>query len=177
MISIIISGMITIFVLPFENLSNIVVRIFSGIYAIPSLALFALLIPILGIGNINAIFVLVLYNQFLLLRNFIVGLKNIPYDVINAGIGLGYNDKQLFINIKLPLAMPMILSGIQLSFVSSIGIATIASVIGAHGLGDILFDGLRTHNNYKLMTGIILSATLAISVNALFNFLKRKTFY
>jgi osmoprotectant transport system permease protein len=172
--SLLIAAPLSVLIFQRKSLSGILTRLFGAIYSIPSLALFALLIPVLGIGSLNAIFVLVLYNQFLLLRNFTVGLRASPPKLIEAARGLGMTHPMILLKVRLPIAAPMIISGIQLSLISTIGIATIATVIGAHGLGDILFQGLRTHNANKLIVGMVLAAGLAIITNIIFTVVLRR---
>ncbi|MDR0557888.1 MAG: ABC transporter permease [Treponema sp.] len=145
---------------------RIALRIAGIIYTIPSLALFALLIPVLGLGMRTAVFALVLYNQFLLLRNIFAGFNATPQPVIEAGYGMGMTWLQIIVLVKLPLSLPMIIAGIRLAVVSTIGIGTIAAVINAGGVGSILFDGLRTNNAVKIMWGTALCALLAVSANA-----------
>ncbi len=161
LISIVLAFVITVLIMKSEIITNIVIQIFSTIYSIPSLALFAMLIPVMGIGKNTAILVLVLYNQYLLLRNIMAGLKGIDKSIIEAAEGMGMNEWQILYKIKLPLAMPVIMAGIHLAVISTIGIATIAATINAGGIGTILFDGLRTMNTYKIIWGTILCAGIA----------------
>jgi osmoprotectant transport system permease protein len=141
-------------------------RIAGAVYAIPSLALFALLIPVLGLGMGTAVFVLVLYNQFLLLRNILAGFNAVPPPLIEAGYGMGMTWLQIVTLLKLPLSLPVIIAGVRLAVVSTIGIGTIAAVINAGGIGSILFDGLRTNNAVKIAWGALLCALLALGANA-----------
>lgn len=166
-ISIILAFTITILIMKSEIITNAVIQIFSMIYSIPSLALFALLIPVMGIGRNTAILVMVLYNQFLLLRNNIAGIKGVDKSIIEAAVGMGMNEYQILYKIKLPLALPVIMAGIHLAVISTIGIATIAATIHAGGIGTILFDGLRTMNTYKIIWGTILCAGIAWLANIL----------
>jgi len=161
LISIILAAIITILIQKSELITNFVIQIFSVVYSIPSLALFAMLIPVMGIGRKTAILVLVLYNQFLLLRNNIAGLKGVDNAIVEAAVGMGMTAWQVLYKVKLPLALPVIMAGIHLSVISTIGIATIAATIHAGGIGTILFDGLRTMNTYKIIWGTILCAGIA----------------
>jgi osmoprotectant transport system permease protein len=167
LISILLAFAITLLSIRSERLVNAAIQIFSVIYSIPSLALFAILIPIMGIGRNTAIFVLVLYNQFLLLRNIMAGLKGVDEPVLEAAMGMGMNQWQILYKVKLPLALPVIMAGIHLAIISTIGIATIAATINAGGLGTILFDGLRTMNTYKILWGTIFCAGIAWAADAL----------
>lgn len=173
-IALLIAIPISFIALKSKTLSLLLVSIFSVVYSIPSLAMFALLIPILGIGKKTAVIVLVLYNQYVLLRNIIAAFNTIDISVIEAGSGIGLNYLELFLKIKLPLALPVILGGIRIAIVNTIGIATIASVISAGGLGVILFDGLRTGNMSKIFLGTIIASLLAFIANQSLSFLEKK---
>lgn len=174
MISIILAAVICWFLLRSERATNIVVNIFSEVYSIPSLALFALLIPLLGLGNKTAIPVLVLYNQYLLIRNFMTGMQNVDKSILEAGTGMGMSKWQLVTRVQLPLAMPSIVAGIRLAIISTTGIATIAATINAGGLGKILLSGLRTINTYKIIWGTILCVLIALLADTLLRLLEKR---
>ena len=164
-ISVILAVLLTIVAVLVRNIGNLFLQIFSVIYSIPSLALFAILIPVTGLGLKTAVIVLVLYNQYLLLRNFLVGINEVDPGVLEAARGIGMKPLEILWIIQAPLAKKAIYAGIRLAVVSTIGIGTIASSINAGGLGDLLFDGLRTMNSVKILWGSLLSAFLAISIN------------
>ena len=174
LISIILAAVICWFLLQSERTTNIVVNIFSEVYSIPSLALFALLIPLLGLGNKTAIPVLVLYNQYLLIRNFMTGMQNVDKSILEAGTGMGMSKWQLVTRVQLPLAMPSIVAGIRLAIISTTGIATIAATINAGGLGKILLSGLRTMNTYKIIWGTILCVLIALLADTLLRLLEKR---
>ncbi|WP_017815152.1 ABC transporter permease [Paenibacillus shenyangensis] len=155
-------------------ISRPIVYLFSILYAVPSLALFVLLIPLTGLGQKTAILVLILYNQYILLRNFLTGLTDLDPSIVEAATGMGMNRWQTLFQVRLPLARRSIFTGIRLASVSTVGIATIAAFINAGGLGDILFDGLRTLNIDKIIWGSILSAGLALLINALFLYIEKR---
>ena len=155
-------------------LSTVVLSFCGIVYSIPSLALFSLFIPLFGLGKVTAIIVLVLYNQFILIRNILTGFQSIDPAIIEAGRGMGLGTKQMFFKIQLPLAMPIILGGIRIATVSTIGIATIAAVIHAGGLGVLLFDGLRMNYLPKILWGTILSSMLAYLANQALLALEKK---
>jgi ABC-type proline/glycine betaine transport systems, permease component len=173
LISIILAFLITIIIIRSELLCNFVIQIFGVVYSIPSLALFSLLIPVMGIGPKTAIFVLALYNQFLLLRNNIAGLKNVDPAVLEVAKGMGMSNWQRLYKVELPFALPVIMAGIHLSVISTIGIATIAATIHAGGLGRILFDGLRTMNTNKIVWGTIFCAGIALVADVLLKLLEK----
>ena len=174
-ISIILAAVISYLLLKSEKATNITVNIFSQIYSIPSLALFALLIPLLGLGNKTAIPVLVLYNQYLLIRNIMTGMQQVDKSLLEAGTGMGMNKWQLVTKVQVPLAMPSIIAGIRLAIISTTGIATIAATINAGGLGKILLSGLRTMNTYKIAWGTILSVIIALVADMVLKLLEKKT--
>ena len=155
--------------------AQLVVSLLGMIYSVPSLALFALLIPLFGLGTRTAIVVLLIYNQFILVRNILAGFEAVNPAVLEAAVGMGMSAWQSFWRIRFPLASPVIIAGIRIALVSTIGIATIAATINAGGLGVILFDGLRTHNNAKLLWGTVLASLLAIVANQLLTGIERQT--
>lgn len=161
LISIVLASAIMILTLHSRKINNIIIQLFGAIYSIPSLALFAILIPIMGLGKTTAIVVLVVYNQFLLIRNFAAGIYGVDSNITEAAVGMGMNWWQLLYKVQIPLAFPMIMVGIRLSVISTIGIATIAATINAGGLGTLLFQGLQSMNTYKIIWGTILCAVIA----------------
>lgn len=161
LISIALAAVITVLIMNSKKVTNVVLQLFGAIYSIPSLAIFALLIPVLGLGRTTAISVLVVYNQFLLVRNITAGLDGVDKTLIEAAVGMGMNRWQVLYKVQIPLAFPMIMAGIRLAVISTIGIATIAATINAGGLGSLLFEGLRTMNQYKIIWGTILCTLIA----------------
>jgi ABC-type proline/glycine betaine transport systems, permease component len=173
-LSLVIAGILTVTAMYSKAWSAFLVNIFSVIYSIPSLALFAVLIPVTGLGQTTAFIVLVLYNQYILLRNFIAGLNAVDPAVVEAATGMGMTTSQVLFRIRLPLSLGPLFAGIRLATISTIGIATIAASINAGGLGAVLFDGLRSMNVYKIVWGAILSACLAIGANWALGLLEKK---
>lgn len=173
-LSLALAALLTVASMLVEVLGSVLTNVFSVIYSIPSLAMFALLIPATGLGKPTAIIVLVLYNQYVLLRNFLVGLRGVDPAVVEAATGMGMTKLQVLYAIRLPLSRKTLFAGIRLAAVSTIGIATIAAAINAGGLGSILFDGLRTVNTNKIVCGAVLSAALAIGVNRLLQWIESK---
>lgn len=167
LISVAIAALLTVLSMQYQKLGQVLMNLFSVVYSIPSLALFALLIPVTGLGRTTAVVVLTAYNQYLLLRNFITGLNEVDPAVREAAAGIGLNRMQMLLIVQVPLAKKAILAGIRLAVVSTIGIGTIAASINAGGLGTLLFDGLRTMNTVKILWGSMLSAAFAILLNAL----------
>lgn len=166
LISVAVAAILTLLAMRFQSLGNVLMHLFSVIYSIPSLALFALLIPLTGLGQGTAILVMSAYNQYILLRNFITGLNEVDPAVLEAASGIGMTQMQVLTKVQVPLSRKALIAGIRLAVVSTIGIGTIAAAINAGGLGVLLFDGLRTMNIVKILWGSLLSAALAILLNA-----------
>ena len=157
-ISVAIAAVLTLVCLRSDRLSMWLQQLLGVVYSIPSLALFAILIPVTGLGRTTAVIALTAYNQYLLLRNFTTGLREVDPAVRDAAKGIGMT----WLQVKRAL-----FAGIRLAVVSTIGIGTIAASINAGGLGTLLFDGLRTMNMARILWGSLLSAGLAIATNAL----------
>ncbi|MGT2907047.1 ABC transporter permease [Streptococcus dentiloxodontae] len=165
LVALIIASVFTILLLFVSELRQASVYLLSLLYAVPSFALFALLIPWTGLGKTTAIVALVIYAQYTLVRTFLEGFLQVDPSIIEAAIGMGMTKWQTMLKIQLPLAAPSILAGIRLAATSIIAIATIASTVNAGGLGIILFDGLRTMSLPELAWGILLTVSLSLIVN------------
>ncbi len=144
-----------------------VLGVLSILYTIPSLALFVLLIPLTGLGQDTGIIALVIYAQVILVRNIVTGLEGVPRPITEAARGMGLNPLQIFMQIELPLAMPVILAGLRVATLSTIGIGSIAALVDAGGLGRLLFDGISQNNPQKIIAGAICVSALAIGANIL----------
>lgn len=173
-ISLVIACLLTLLAMRSERVSDALNNLFSVLYSVPSLALFALLIPVTGLGRMTAVIVLTLYNQYILLRSFTAGLRDVDPAVCEAAKGIGMTDMQILTKIRVPLARRAIFAGIRLAVVSTIGIGTIAASINAGGLGTLLFEGLRTINTPKILWGSVLSALLAVSINRLLKMVEER---
>jgi len=135
------------------------------IQTIPSLALFGFLLPTPWIGaraDRLAILALTLYALLPLIRNTCAGIKGVDPAVVEAGRGMGLTDRQLLFQVELPLALGVIIAGVRVATVISVGLATIAAAIGAGGLGEYIFRGLAMVNNQVILAGAIPAATMAL---------------
>ena len=135
------------------------------IQTIPSLALFGFLLPAPWIGERAdriAILALALYALLPMIRNTYVGIKGVDRAVIEAGRGMGMTDRQLLFQVELPLALGVIIAGVRVATVISVGLATIAAAIGAGGLGEYIFRGLAMVNNQVILAGAIPAAVMAL---------------
>ena len=141
---------------------------------IPSLALFGLLIPVFGIGAWTAITALVVYALLPIVRNTYVGITGVDPAVREAGRGMGMTDGELLRLVELPLAAGVILAGVRIATVVSVGIATIAAAIGAGGLGVYIFRGVATVDDTLILAGAIPAALLALLADALLGLVERR---
>lgn len=176
LIAVCIAGIITLLMQNKKALPGMVITVLSVFYSIPSLALFALLIPFTGLGRTTAVIVLVVYAQYILVRNFSMGLNEVDKGILEAAKGMGMSETEIFRKVQFPLAAGSFVAGIKLATTSTIGIATIAASINAGGLGTVLFDGLRTLNIVKIFWGTILTVALCIPVNIGLNIVQKKLY-
>ena len=134
---------------------------FTGaLYTIPSLALFALLVPYTGLTVLTAEIGLVSYTLLILVRNIVVGLDGVPAEVRDAAQGMGFRTGRQLLRVELPLALPVIMAGVRIATVTTIGLITITALIGEGGLGQLILDGL----NRDFRTPIVVGATLSIAL-------------
>lgn len=144
------------------------------IFVIPSLALFAFLIPIMGLGMMPALTGLSSYCLLILLRNVVTGLRSVPDDVLDAADGMGFSRWQRLLRVEMPLALPLIVSGIRIALVTVIGIATVAAFIDAGGLGAIILAGIDQNYPEKVIVGGGLTALIAVSFDFLMTWIERQ---
>ena len=156
-----------------KKLANIVIAINGVIQTIPSLAILALLIPIVGIGRKPAIIALILYALLPILHNTYTGITGVDSMYMVTSRALGMNKFQQLTKIQLPLAMPVIMTGVRTAAVLIIGTATLASLVGAGGLGKLILLGLDRNNNYLILLGAIPAALLAILFDFIFKQLEK----
>ncbi|MBX9786021.1 MAG: ABC transporter permease subunit [Alphaproteobacteria bacterium] len=151
-----------ILIVRFPAIRTLLLKTGSVSQTIPSLAMLALLVPVLGLGFMPTILVLTFYAIYPILRNTYTGLQNIPLEYLEAAEGLGFLSFQKLVYVELPLAFPMIISGLRLATATTIGIATIAAFIGAGGLGDFITQGLALNDSSLILLGAIPTALLAL---------------
>lgn len=135
------------------------------LYTIPSLALFAFLVPITGFTTLTAEIGLVSYTLLILIRNIVAGIQGVDPAVREAAVGMGYAPRRLFLEIELPLALPVILAGIRIAAVTTIGLVTITALIGKGGVGFFILDGLTRFFDTEIVLGTALSVILAVVVD------------
>jgi osmoprotectant transport system permease protein len=145
------------------------------LYTIPSLAAFALFRPIFGLTILTALIPLTTYTLLILFRGFTAGFNAVPAEILEAAEGMGYTRRQRLLRVELPLAVPLMIAGVRLASVTTIGLATIASVLGDSfgGLGQLITEGIQTFFPTKYLLGAALSVLLAFSADFLFVRLER----
>lgn len=156
-----------------KKIAKIVLTITSTLQTVPSLALLAIMIPFLGVGKIPAIIALCIYSLLPILNNTYTGMQSVNENVKAAGRAMGMTPFQSLRMIELPLAMPIIMSGIRLSAVYVISWATLASYIGAGGLGDFIFNGLNLFKLELIVGGAIVVTILALFTDFLLSRIER----
>jgi len=144
-----------------------VVGVAGLLYTIPSLALFPILVPLTGLSDATAVVPLVLYSLLIFVRNIVAGFDAVPADVIEAADGIGYTTAGRFWRIELPLAIPLVVAGVRLASVSTIGLVTITGILGDRfgGLGFFIFEGLRHNFVTEIFAGGLASILLAVAVD------------
>lgn len=143
------------------------IQVAGMLYTIPSLALLGLLIPFLGLGWAPTIAALTLYSLLPLLRNTYVGIVEVDEFVKEAATGMGTTDRQLFFQVEWPLALPFIMAGLRTVTVMTIGIATLGALVGAGGLGVLIFRGMHMMDNSLLLAGTLPVALMAVAADNL----------
>jgi osmoprotectant transport system permease protein len=157
-----------------EKAANVVVGIANIIQTVPSLALFAFMLPLFGIGRTPAIVALFLYGLLPIIKNTLIGIRNVTPSIIEAARGMGMSTFQILYKVQIPMAMSVIMGGVRIATVTSIGIATIAVLIGAGGLGQLIYRGLSMTNTPMILSGAIFSALLAILADFILGIFENK---
>jgi osmoprotectant transport system permease protein len=135
------------------------------LYTIPSLALFAFLVPYTGLSTLTAEVGLVSYTLLILVRNIVAGIDGVSPAVREAAVGMGYSRARLFLEIELPLALPVIVAGLRIATITVVGLVTVTAIIGQGGLGLFILDGLRRDFYTPLIVGSVLSVALAVAID------------
>ena len=154
-----------------------VLSIVNVVQTIPSLALFGVLLPIPligGIGKRTAIIVLALYALLPIMRNAVVGIAGVDAGVRDSALAMGMTSRQILRRVEIPLALPMILAGIRIAMVATIGTATIAAAIGGGGLGTFIFRGIATADLATVLAGAVPAALMAIVTDEVLEWTERR---
>lgn len=144
------------------RLGAVVLTLTTGLYTIPSLALFSLLVPVTGLGATTVVVGLVLYTLTILVRNTLAGLEGVPTDVVEAARGMGFGPGRMLLRVELPLALPAIMAGLRVATVSTVALVTIGAIVGSGGLGNLIYEGLPSLFKAQVLAASVLCVALAI---------------
>ena len=172
-LAIFIGGIIGIVIAENKKSAKPTLNIINFLYTIPSISMLGFLIPFSGVGNTTAIIALVIYALLPMVRNTYTGISQVDNNMIEAAKAMGSTRNQILWKIKIPLAMPVILSGIKSMITMTIALTGIASFIGAGGLGVAIYRGITTNNSAMTFIGSLLIAILAVVVEFIFNVLEK----
>lgn len=157
-----------------QKVASIVLYAAGVIMTVPSIALFAFMIPLLGLGFVPAVVGLILYTQLPILRNTYIGLNSVDPAILEAAKGLGMTPRRILFRVKLPLAFPVIMAGIRTSVVMGIGIASIAAYIGSGGLGELIFRGISRTDMKMVLSGAILISIFSLIADYSMSLIERR---
>ncbi|MCY4724779.1 ABC transporter permease [Nocardioides sp. STR2] len=155
------------------RLESAILAITTGIYTVPSLALFPLLVPFTGLSATTVVIGLALYALTILVRSLLEGLRAVPDDVRESATGLGYGPGGLLMRIELPLALPVLVAGLRVATVSTVALTTVGSLVAYGGLGNLIKDGVLTNFRAELFTASVLCVVLAVLLDLLLVLLQR----
>lgn len=151
----------------FRRTEALVLGASTALYTIPSLALFSLLLPYLGLTTTTVVIGLALYSLTILVRNMLAGLAGVPVDVKEAAHGMGYGSGRLLVKVEIPLALPTIMAGIRVATVSTVALTTVGAIVGFGGLGNLLNESIRTRFKPEILTASVICVLLAVSLDLL----------
>lgn len=174
LIAVLIGGIIGILISEFEKASKPALGVINFLYTIPSISMLGFLIPFSGVGNATAVIALTIYALLPMVRSTHTGLTHVDSNILEAAKGMGSTRTQILFKIKIPLAMPVILSGIRNMVTMTIALAGIASFIGAGGLGVAIYRGITTNNAAMTMVGSLLIAVLALVFDFILGFIEKR---
>ena len=155
------------------RLESTILGVSTGIYTIPSLALFPLLVPFTGLSASTVVIGLALYALTILVRAILEGLRAVPDEVRESATGLGYGATKLLFRVELPLALPVIMAGLRVAAVSTVALTTVGSLVAYGGLGNLIKDGVNTNFRSELLAAPVLSVVLAVELDVVIVLLQR----
>lgn len=135
--------------------------------AVPSLAMFSLLLPVYGLSASLVVAGLVLYSLTLLVRNILAGLRAVPEETRQAALGMGYEPVRLLVAVELPLALPTAMAGLRIVTVSAVSLVTVGAIVGYGGLGNLIYSGMNTHFKAQVLTASVLCVVIAVCADLL----------
>ena len=155
------------------RLESTILGVSTGIYTIPSLALFPLLVPFTGLSASTVVIGLALYALTILVRAILAGLRAVPDEVRESATGLGYGATKLLFRVELPLALPVIMAGLRVAAVSTVALTTVGSLVAYGGLGNLIKDGVNTNFRAELLAAAVLCVVLAVVLDVVIVLLQR----
>lgn len=174
LIAVLLGDLVGILTSEFQKTAKPALGVINFLYTIPSISMLGFLIPFSGVGNATAVIALTVYALLPMVRNTHTGITNVDPSILEAAKGMGSTKAQILFKIKLPLAMPVIMSGIRNMVTMTIALAGIASFIGAGGLGVAIYRGITTNNTAMTMTGSLLIALLALLMDFVLGFIEKR---
>ncbi len=156
------------------KLSKVILLILDVIQTVPTLAMLTFIMLIFGLNDNTVIVAIFLYSLFPIMRNTITGISGVDKGIIRAGRGIGMTELQIYTKVELPLALPVILSGIRMAIITALGITTTGVLIGAGGLGMLIWRGIQTRNTTMMLAGAIPVSVLAVIFDFLLSYLEKK---
>lgn len=151
----------------YPRLESAILGVSTGIYTIPSLALFPLLVPFTGLTRTTVVLGLALYALTILVRSILEGLRSVPDEVVESATGLGYGRGRLLLRVELPLALPVMMAGLRVATVSTVALTTVGTLVSYGGLGNLIRDGVFSNFRAQLFTAAVLCVVLALVLDAL----------
>ena len=155
------------------RLESTILGVSTGIYTIPSLALFPLLVPFTGLSASTVVIGLALYALTILVRAILEGLRAVPDEVRESATGLGYGATKLLFRVELPLALPVIMAGLRVAAVSTVALTTVGSLVAYGGLGNLIKDGVNTNFRAELLAAAVLCVVLAVVLDVVIVLMQR----
>ena len=168
-IGLVISAGLAILSLRSDRVYEVVVNTAGILYSIPALAAFAFLVPFFGLSAVSAIIPLVTYTLLILVRNIVTGIRGVDASIVEAARGMGHPERDVLWKVQVPLALPVIVAGLRIATVTTVGLVTVASLIGYGGLGGLILSGLRRSIPFatEIVVGIVGSILLATALDLL----------
>lgn len=165
LVSLALAFALSLLVMRFQRAYLPVITVAGIVYTIPSVAVLAFLIPFSGLGDTTLIIPLVAYAQVVLIRNIVEGIRSVDPALVEVGRAMGMDARQLQLRVVLPLALPVIVAGVRVATVTTIGIATVGPLVGSYTLGRLVFQGITFSNTDQVIAGAILITALALGID------------
>jgi len=164
-LGIVVAVPLTLLARRYRTTESLILGASTAIYTIPSLAMFSLLLPYLGLSTTTVVVGLALYSLTILVRNMLAGLAGVPGEVKEAARGMGYGNGRLLVNVEVPLALPTIIAGIRVATVSTVALTTVGAIVGFGGLGNLLYESIRTRFKAEILTASVICVLLAVTLD------------